>query len=456
MTLARRSLCALAAAAALAHTTAVRAADLVEPEATGPRVARAALEVKVQRRVLRNGLVVLLAPDPAAGNAAVWMSFRAGALYEPPGRAGLAHLVEHVLFAGPTPETDYGGILERRRAQHVNAATGFDRMTFQVVVPAEELPAALWATRDRLDAIPPLIDDALVERNRRAVLEERAMRDVDRPYGLFGEQLFRELFADPHPLHHGVIGDPAELYRSTAADVRRFAAERLVPANAILTVAGAFDPAEVQARIEALFGDLPPGSPARVPALPPLNDARMVKRQEALGRCPRMTVAWRFRDLSIDEAAALELGAQLFTFLTDQAFDMRVGAELVQYDGEAAFFLDLTLPYDEPISAVHGDAEGFLRQLTHTTMPEELIQAGNLALDRFALEALDDVGARAELLTAAEHQYAGRHRLGEVLHRHWEIEPAAMRDTARRYLQGYAVEVHARPTRPRPPHPERS
>lgn len=440
-------ICALALLLASAGSTA--AAEWGEP-----KIPRTALSVTVDRLVLRNGLVVLLAPDPGAGNAAVYMSFRAGALHEPPGQAGLAHLVEHVMAVGPTPETDYAAILERRRAQHFNAITRFDRMTFEAVVPAEELPAALWVARDRLTAVPPLVDDAVVERNRRAVLEERALTHVDAPYGLFGDYVLARVFAPPHPLHRGVIGAPEELARIGAEDVRRFVASQLVPANAILTVAGRFDAAEVRRSIEALFGGLPPGSPAHASTLPPLSGAVVEKRQEPLGRCPRVTVAWRFRGASVEEAAALELGAEFFTFVTDNAFDMRVDAALAQYDGENAFFLDVTIPYDEPIYAVHADAEGLLRQLTARELPDDLVQAGNLALDREALELLDSVAGRARLLTDLEHQYGGKYPVADLLAWHWRIDRFIIRDTARQFLRGDAVEVHARPTQPRKPHLE--
>ena len=103
-----------------------------------------AFALDVQRVVLPNGLVVLLAPDPAVSSVAVWMTFRAGAQHAPEGKSGLAHLVEHVMASGPTPDTDYAALLERRGARWFNATTTFDAMSFEAVVPAEELPAALW------------------------------------------------------------------------------------------------------------------------------------------------------------------------------------------------------------------------------------------------------------------------------------------------------------------------
>ena len=440
----------LTVALAVAAPWTARAAELGER-----KVPPQALSVQLERYQLANGLVVLLAPDRSASSAAVWMSFRAGAIHAPSGLGGMAHLAEHLLATGPTAETDYAGILERRRARHFNASTTFDWMTFEIEVPAEELPAALWVSADRLITMPGLLDDEAVARNRRVVLEERVLRDVDAPYGQFREHVFRKVFEAPHPLHSGVIGTPEELSRATGEDVRRFVAERLVPANGILAVVGRFEPAPTRAMIEQLFGGLAAGHRAPAPSLPPLDAALVDKKQEPLGRCPRVVMAWRFPSPAPEDDAALGLGAQLLTFLTDGAWGMRLGAGLSRYDGEDLFVVELTVPYDEPMSAVHGDADGFLRQLTRKEMPVELVWAANLALDRLSLAQLDSVAGRAELLTRLEHVHGGRYRVADLLGWHWLLEPGAVRDTARTYLSGPSVVVHARPTRPRPTRAER-
>ena len=252
--------CALAALAAGA-----RAGVLEQRRKTTP----AQLAVSAQRSVLANGLVVILAPDPAASGVAVWMTFRAGAQRQPPGKSGLAHLAEHLLASGPTPDTDYAGMHELRRARHFNASTGLDAMDFEAVVPAEELPFALWAMADRLGTLAPRIDAKEVERNRRVVVQERAIRDVDAPYGLVGEQLFQRLYLAPHPLHGGVIGTPEELASVTADDVRRFVSEYVVPANGVLVIVGRFDPAVARDLVASTVGRRPASTSTRARSCTP-------------------------------------------------------------------------------------------------------------------------------------------------------------------------------------------
>jgi zinc protease len=414
-----------------------------------------ALGVGLERYELPNGLVVLLSPDPSASSVLVWSTFRAGALYEPPGRSGLAHLVEHVMATGSTPETDYFGLLERRRARQLNAVTGFDFMTFEAVVPAEELSAALWVAADRLGTLPGLLDAATVEKSRRIVLQERASELVDAPYGLVEEQLFRRLYPTPHPLHGGVLGAPAELAACGLEEVRAFVRERLVPANGVLTIVGRFEPAEVRRQVAERFAALPAGRWATAPVFPAATLTFVDTKEEPLSREPRVTLAWRIPELGHDHAQALQLGAQLLTFLTDGAWGMRIGAGLQEYANESVFMMSLTLPYDEPMRVIHEDADGFLRLLTHREMPLELVRAANLALDLGAMFDLDGLRGRAEALTRLELLGGSRQSVASWLGMHWELDRYAIRDTARTYLKEARLVMHARPTRPKAAKKER-
>ncbi|MBI5546976.1 MAG: insulinase family protein [Deltaproteobacteria bacterium] len=409
------------------------------------------LSLDVERYVLPNGLVVVQAPDTSTSSVLVWMTFRAGALYEPPERSGLAHLVEHLMATGPTPETDYQGLLARRRARSFNAFTGVDKMIFTTVVPAEELPLALWVAADRLGTLPGLLDAALVEKERGVIEQERAERLVDVPYGLVEEHILARLFPVPHPLHGGVLGTPAELGRVTLIEVRDFIATRLVPANATLTIVGNFDSALAHRLVEQGLGRLASGRRAQPPPVFPPSAGLVDKTEERISRQPRISLAWRFRDVAPDHSLALELGAQMLTLLVDGAFGMRIEADYAEHaGGESVFRMDLELPYDEPVAVVEDDANGFLRMLTLREMPVDFILTAHLAMDRAALFALDQLEGRARILVKLESLFERPESVGAFLLRHWEIERELVRDTARVFLRQPRVIVHARPTRPRP------
>ncbi len=181
----------------------------------------------------------------------------------------------------------------------------------------------------------------------------------------------------------------------------------------------------------------------------------MEKQEERLSRLPRVILAWRLPSMPHDDAVVLELGAQLLTLLTDGAWGMRIGADLTEYAGESLFTMELTTPYDETTASVKGDAEGFLRMLTHRELPIDFLVAANLALDRHALFGLDSLEGRARALTELELRAGGRMTLSEYLGWHWLLDGSVLRDTARQHLKGPRLVLHARPDRPKKARAER-
>ena len=199
------------------------------------------LSVSVERFQLNNGLTVLLSPDPMASNLLVYMSFAAGTVYEPPGKSGLAHFVEHLVFTGTTADTNYVSLLEAKGATHLNASTGPKDMVFEIIVPPEQLPLALWVTAERMGRMPHALDPKILDRERNVVLSERALTLLDRPYGQVDRVVWATLFPHPHPLHAMVIGTPKDLASVTVADAKTYAERYLTPANGILTIVGNFE-----------------------------------------------------------------------------------------------------------------------------------------------------------------------------------------------------------------------
>ncbi|MBS2026430.1 MAG: insulinase family protein [Deltaproteobacteria bacterium] len=415
-----------------------------------------AFAIPTERLTLPNGLVVLLSPDPSVASVAVTMSFAAGTEYEPAQRSGLAHLVEHVMAIGPTPETDYAGILERRGAVKFNGFTTYDSLRYEVVLPAAQLPVALWAFADRLGTLPALIDAAAVEKSRRIVFQERALVLADQPFGLVDEIVAKDLYPAPHPLHGGVLGVESELATATVADIHDYVSKYLVPANAVLTVVGNFDPKVVKPLLQDTLGLLPGGTRAQPPAIAPMEPSGAVvdKHPEVHSRVPRVTVAWRFPSQVIAAATTLELGAYLLNVQTDGAWGMRIDADFVQYAGESTFRFDLVLPYAETMDAAQSDATSFVRFLTRREANVELMQLANLALDRANLMMLDTLDGRASALTRLERLY-GDMKPEDYFSEHWRVDNFTVRDTARACLSGPGVVIHARPIHPRPPRGER-
>lgn len=435
--------CGLGAAAALG------ASDI---EVVPRRSTAEDLTPRFERYVTANGLVVLLSPDAKANGVVVDLSFAAGALYQPPGKGGLAHLVEHVFSSGVTPDTNYRALLEHRGAVGFNAFTTMDRLSFRVTVPPEELPLALWAHADRLGALGATLTEEGLRRHQRVVMQERLHRVDDQPYGGNTVAVMRSLFPDGHPLRTGIIGSRDEISSFTLDEVKRYQQTLLVPANGVLTIVGRFDPKVARQWVDQTLALLPPGQKAPPPAQMPARTPEVhVAVTEELGRRPMVTLAWALADPLTELSEALQFGSLLLTIYTDGFVGMNVSAQLVQFQGGAVFALQVTMPHAVGKAEAAGNAEVVFRYLAQAIMPEELVGATLLAWDRNQMAQLESSDGRATLLTRLEvappEQVYGM-ALGE---RHWALTPIRLQAIASAALRGKRVVVQSRPTRPLPP-----
>ena len=281
---------------------------------SGRKISSRDLSLEVERYVLPNGLTVILSPDATAASAAVNMTFNAGTLYEPPARAGMAHLVEHVMLRGRTPDTDYVAMLEAAGLVFLNAFTSYDFMSFELEVTPEAVPLALWVNTDRMATLPSKLTPEDLPRHQRVVDVERVQLHVDVPYGAVDMAVARKLFPAPHPLRGSVIGRRREFMQTTLPEVIRFAKRYLVPANGLLTIAGRFDVAQTKAEIARTLGRLPSGRRAFLPRTTRIyGKANTYRMKERRSRQPRVSILWRLEGLGPRDRDALQLGGFLLS-----------------------------------------------------------------------------------------------------------------------------------------------
>jgi zinc protease len=427
-----------------------------EVEVAPRRSTAADLTPRFERYVTANGLVVLLSPDPGTNGVVVDLSFAAGALYQPPGKAGLAHLVEHVFSSGASPDTDYRALLERKGGLGFNALTTLDRLSFRVLVPPEELPLALWTNADRLGALAPTLTEGELRRHQRVVMQERVHRIDDAPYGGNMVALMRSLFPEGHPARAGVIGSRDEISSLTLDDVKNYQRTLLVPANGVLTLAGNFDPAVARAWVEKTLGTQPSGNAAPAPAKTPARTPdTQVAVTEELARRPKVTLAWTLASPLTEVSEALQFGSLLLTLYTDGFVGMNVNASLLQFTGGNVFVLEVTMPHATDKLEAAGNAEVVFRYLSQAIMPNDLVGATLLAWDRNQMALLESSEARATFLTQWEVLPPDPlHGLGPG-ERHWAITPDRIQALAGSALRGKRVTIQSRPTHPLPPKVDR-
>jgi predicted Zn-dependent peptidase len=322
------------------------------------------MQIPIERHELANGLRVVLSEDHTNPVVAVNLWYNVGSRNELPGRTGLAHLFEHMMFQGSqhVPETGHIAHVERVGGS-LNGSTWLDRTNFYDTVPADRLELVLWLESDRLGFYLPALTQEKLDNQRDVVKNERRQRVDNQPYGDWDERLQAMLFPPDHPYHHSVIGSMEDLDAASLDDVAGFFRTYYAPNNAVLTLCGDFDPAEARRLVERWFGPIPRGPaipplPGR-PLLEPFKLGREVRHLERGGvPLPRVYLGWRIPVYGTADYYAADVASELLAggksarlyrrLVREQRLARSVGAFLLPVvTGASAFIVRGNLPPGE-------------------------------------------------------------------------------------------------------------
>ncbi len=203
---------------------------------------------------LSNGLKVVVAEDHAAPviQASVWYGF--GSLDETPGKTGLAHALEHMMFRG-TNEISAGGLddIVARLGAQMNGETTYDYTQFYFEMPSDKVDVALFTEADRMQHAALRASDWAVERN--AVLNELD-GDASSPFFNLLARVRAAAFPN-QPAGRTPVGNRNDVANATVADIARYYHEWYAPNNATLVVAGDVSHQAIFAKAARYFGTIP-------------------------------------------------------------------------------------------------------------------------------------------------------------------------------------------------------
>lgn len=229
---------------------------------------------------LDNGLRVYLLERRATPLVNIVAAVNAGSKDETEATSGVIHLLEHyVLFRG-TEERSGNEVAKdiRRHGAYFNAHTGQDLATFEISLPAEHAEFGLRNQKEILFNLKITQDE--VEDEKEVILQEfRQLRDDPFRYG--GALVYQNLFPG-HPYGKPILGTEASLKALTREAVEEFYRRFFVPGNAVLAVVGDFALAEMEAKVKAVFGDVPKGDVVLTPLEKALPPPKTVEIEEAL------------------------------------------------------------------------------------------------------------------------------------------------------------------------------
>lgn len=208
-----------------------------------------------QSFTLKNGLQVVVLPNHRAPVVFQIIAYKVGAADGLPGKNGVAHFLEHLMFKA-TDKLQAGQFTKEidRRGGTDNAFTNQDMTAFHQEIAKEDLPLIMSMEADRMTGLK--LTDAVVMPERDVIIEERRERTDNEPGAQLQEMMNAALFLN-HPYRLPVIGWRHEMEHYTTKDAIDFYHRFYAPNNAILVVAGDVTVDQVRHLAEQDFGNLP-------------------------------------------------------------------------------------------------------------------------------------------------------------------------------------------------------
>jgi len=215
-----------------------------------------------QGAMLANGMQVVAIPNHRAPVVSHMVWYRAGAADEPPGKSGIAHFLEHLMFKGTPKYPD--GIMDEvvaRNGGDQNAFTSYDFTAYYQNIAADRLQLVMEIEADRMRNL--VLDPKGVDTEREVIIEERRMRVDNQPAAILDERLDAALWLTNR---YGIpiIGWEAEMRGLTREDAFEFYHRFYAPENAILVVSGDITLEKLKALAEKTYGAIPRGGAAAV------------------------------------------------------------------------------------------------------------------------------------------------------------------------------------------------
>jgi len=273
-------------------------------------------------RLETNGMRFVIMPDESTQLAEVDIRYDVGAREDPPGRAGLAHLVEHMMFQtrpdGPKTAPIFQTILDI--ATDMNAYTVWDQTHYHLTSRAENLDALLKIEAMRMYYGCQNVPEQEFEREREVVRNEiRAQSSAEGQVFQYVEAAF---YPKGHAYERMVGGNDEQIASATLQEVCDFMKKYYTPDRAVLLIAGSVKVDDTVALIQKWFGKIPKRQAAPRAAVKPFTIAHFKKEIEADVERPSVWIGWPLPPSNTPEGEMAQFGLnRLIGELAEKAHD---------------------------------------------------------------------------------------------------------------------------------------
>jgi zinc protease len=399
--------------------------------------------------VLDNGLQVVVIPDRRAPVVTQMVWYKVGAADELPGKSGIAHFLEHLMFKGTKkhPAGEFSAVVSEIGGSE-NAFTSSDYTGYHQTVAREHLRTIMEFEADRMENL--VLTEEVIAPEREVILEERRGR-VDNDPGSQLEEAINAALYQNHPYGIPVIGWEHEMRTLSREDAVAFYDRYYTPNNAILVVAGDVTEAELRQLAADTYARVPrraePGDRHRAQEPSPIA-ARIVTRADPRVTQPSMSRRYLVPSFGTGperEALALDLLADILgggttsrlyrTLLVDKGIASAAGAG---YQGTAidmSGFIVYAVPRgDIKLEALADEVDAVIRRLVEEGVTEEELARSKRHVLADAVYTRDRIGSLARIFGAALATGESIADVQEWPGRIQEITAAEVQAVARKYL----------------------
>ena len=402
------------------------------------------ISTSVRESVLSNGLKVLLVESPKAPVVTIQVWYKVGSRNEVMGRAGLSHMLEHMMFKGTEryPKGTFSRTI-RKNGGNDNAFTSQDFTAYFENLAADRVELALMLEADRMQGL--LLNEKEFQLEREVVKEERRLRTEDDPQSFLVETLFAQAFM-VHPYHWPIIGWFSDLNAMSLEDLKNHYDTFYSPNNATLIVVGDIKADALLPTIKRLFEPIPKGptpSPQHIVEPEQRGERRVIVKREA--QLPFVMAGYRTPNYTSEDSYALTIleailshgkSARLYqSLIYDQKIALAVGAEynILQAEPELFYCFAVVKPgvkIEDVERALYKEFERIQQALP---TDEELQRAKNQVEADYVF-GQDSMFRQAMLLGQAETVGVGWRHIDKFLEQIRNVTAQDVQRVAKHYL----------------------
>jgi len=415
------------------------------------------LTIPFEKHQLDNGLTVIVHEDHKVPIVAVNLWYHVGSKNEKPGRTGLAHLFEHLMFGGSEHlQGSYIEAMERVGATDLNGTTSEDRTNYFENVPRAALDYALFAESDRMGHFYNTISQEILDLQRGVVQNEKRQGD-NQPYAIVDDLVVKSTYPAGHPYDHTVIGSMEDLDAASLDDVRNWFKTYYTPSNATLVIAGDVTVSEALEKTRRNFNDIAPGPPV---AHQRAWTAKMSgqHRETVEDRVPQARIykIWNVPGYGQQDTDFLRLAGGILSsgkssrlykrLVYDDQIATQIAAYLDEREIGSQFVVIATAKQGEDLKKVEGALDEELARFLEDGPTERELQ--RLKTQSYAsfvrgIERIGGFGGKSDILATNQTYLARPDGFKSRLRNLEQATPSDVRDTARRWLSDgvYGLEV---------------